>query len=205
MNDLIALVAPASAILAKALAGPQAALALRLLGRALLGDEEASLDSIVAALKGGDAELRLKLARAEADFQRADEGAAVELARLAYQDSDARRHELVQLETDAVNDRASARQRQQVTNDRTNAYLAYIVTVGFLLTIVLVAQTRTAGNDNPVLQTLLGVLGTGWVSIIAFFFGSSVGSREKNALIGEAAVPPKNVGIPEPAAGQGGR
>lgn len=205
MNDLIALVTPASPVLGKALAGAQAPLALRLLGRAVLADEDATPDAIADALKSGDADAKLKIARAEADFQRNADGAQSELANLFYQDAAGRRQALVQLETVAANDRAEARQRQQVTNDRTNAYLAYIVTVGFLLTIVLVARVNYEGQGNAVLQTLLGVLGAGWASIVAFYFGSSVGSREKNALLGEANTPSKNISVSDPAANGGGK
>lgn len=201
MNDLIALVTPASPVLGKALSGPNAAVALNLLGRAVLGDEEATPEAIADALKSGDADAKLKIARAEADFQRRTEDAAVTLARLQYQDAADKRHDLVQLETIAANDRASARHRQQVTNDRTNAYLAYLVTIGFLLTILLVARIDLQGPSNPVLQTLLGILGTGWASVMAFYFGSSVGSREKTALLGEATTPPKNISVAEPSTG----
>ena len=99
---------------------------------------------------------------------------------------------LAKMETVAANDRANARQSQQVTNDRTAAYLAYIVTVGFILMLLFVARVGVS-NQNPVIFTLLGILGTGWASIISFFYGSSVGSREKNSLLGEANTPPKNI------------
>lgn len=85
-----------------------------------------------------------------------------------------------------------------MTNDRTNSYLAYIVTVGFLLTIVLVSRQNNVTQGNGVLQTLLGILGTGWASIMAFYYGSSVGSREKTAIIGEANTPPKTTSVSSP-------
>ena len=39
-----------------------------------------------------------------------------------------------------------------------------------------------AGAAAP---TLLGVLGTSWVAIISSYFGSSLGSKEKTALLAE--------------------
>lgn len=203
MNDLVAMIAPVSSNMAKALTGPAAALALRLLGRAVLGDEDASPETIADALKNEDPDVRLKIARAEADFQRQAGDVQIELVRLANQNFADARQALIQMETVAANDRANARQRQQITNDRTNAYLAYIVTISFVLVILLVIRLQIGGNDTPVLNTLLGVLGTGWASIMTFYFGSSVGSREKTAVLGEATIQSKNVGVGSPTGLEG--
>lgn len=87
------------------------------------------------------------------------------------------------VEDTALKDRAAARLRQQITNDRTNAGLSYLVTVAFVLTIFLVATCDIDDRSNSVLHILLGVMGTGWASVISFYFGSSIGSKEKNPII----------------------
>jgi hypothetical protein len=82
-----------------------------------------------------------------------------------------------------------------MTHDTTSRYLAFSVTAAFfivLMALVIVPYSKGTGAtpfDNPVVQTLPGVLGTGWVSIISFYFGSSVGSKEKTALLSESVVP----------------
>ena len=152
------------------------------MGRALLQDEDATVDQLTDALKSDDADAHLKIASAEADFRRATVSVQIQLAQLANQDAASGRDALLQMETVAANDRANARQRQQVTNDRTNSYLAYIVTVGFLLTIILVSRPGAVNPNNGVLQTLLGILGTGWASIMAFYYGSSARPTPRRRL-----------------------
>lgn len=188
MEKLIALLMPMSPVLAAALGGRGADLALAALGRAIVQDDEAGADAIAAALSANDPDAPLKVRKAEADFQKQRADVEIELARIAAERAATSQQTLVTLEATAAAERASARQRQATTNDRTNAYLAYIVTLGFLLTICLVARN---GEGNAVLQTLLGVLGTGWVAVINFYYGSSIGSKEKNALLGEANISPK--------------
>lgn len=201
LNDLIALVAPASPALSKALSGPKGAQAVAILGRAVLEQDDASPDQLIDALKSGDPDIRLKISRAEADFQRANADLSTQLAEISLQNASDERRSLLERETLAASDRANARQRQQTTNDRTNSYLAFIVTIGFLLTILIVADRNYTGDGNPALQILLGILGTGWASMMAFYFGSSVGSREKTAILGDPA-PPKSPDVtPQLSAG----
>lgn len=195
IDDLIALIAPVSPVLAKALSGPNSDLAVSRLGRAILNDEDATIDSITEALKSGDPELRLKISSAEGTFLRQGDVAQIQLKQLDNQDAESGRQALVKLETVAANDRASARQRQQITNDRTTAYLSYIVTVGFFLTVAMVMARPIKADTNPVAFTLLGILGTSWTSVLAFYFGSSMGSREKTAVLGESSTPPKSVTV----------
>lgn len=201
LSELIQLVAPASPALSKALSGPKSAQAVAMLGRAVLDQDDATLDQLIDALKGGDPDIRLKISRAEADFQRANADLQVQLTGIAFQDASDARQSLLERETVAASDRADARQRQQTTNDRTNSYLAFIVTIGFLLTILIVAKRNYTGDGNPALQILLGILGTGWTSMMAFYFGSSVGSREKTAILGEPTPPKTSDVTSQPNAG----
>lgn len=80
----------------------------------------------------------------------------------------------------------SAQQRQIALHDKTNQWLAYGVTAGFFLLIVLLFFFPGSGaNDGArnLLFTLLGVVGTGWATIISYYFGSSMGSNQKSQTI----------------------
>ncbi|MBS0640633.1 MAG: hypothetical protein JSS43_12215 [Proteobacteria bacterium] len=68
--------------------------------------------------------------------------------------------------------------------------LAYGVSVGFFLLIYLLlfAQRQLSSEFRDLLLTMTGVVGTGWASIISFYFGSSVGSRTQNATLSTIAA-----------------
>lgn len=85
-------------------------------------------------------------------------------------------------------------QEQQLSHDRTNRTLAMTVTVGFFaliaavfgLTLVAHDLSPTANLVLNLLFTLLGVVATGWITIINFQFGSSASSAQKSATINTA-------------------
>lgn len=83
-------------------------------------------------------------------------------------------------------DPISARQRQIALHDETNKWLAYSVTGGFFLMIALLFIPGLGKVDDGVrnlLFTLLGVVGTGWATIISYYFGSSMGSNQKSQTL----------------------
>lgn len=70
--------------------------------------------------------------------------------------------------------------------DITPKLLALVVTLGFfgVLAFMLVQSVPVASRD--VLNIMLGSLGTAWISIIAYYFGSSNGSSRKTELLAKA-------------------
>lgn len=84
-------------------------------------------------------------------------------------------------------DPVSARQRQIILHDKTNNRLAYGVTAGFFLMIILLfipaLSINLAEGTKNILFTLLGVVATGWSNIIGYYFGSSAGSNQKSQTI----------------------
>jgi len=85
----------------------------------------------------------------------------------------------------AVEDRKSARDMQTTTQSIIPPLLSILVTVGFfgILAYLMVTPADTA---NTPLMIMLGSLGTAWTGIIAFYFGSSAGSRAKDQMLFES-------------------
>jgi plasmid maintenance system antidote protein VapI len=82
----------------------------------------------------------------------------------------------------AVQDRASARDMQKTTQSLIPPLLSLLVTVGFF-GILLYLMVKPADTANTPLMIMLGSLGTAWTGIIAFYFGSSAGSRAKDEML----------------------
>ncbi len=82
----------------------------------------------------------------------------------------------------AVDDRKSARDMQVGTQSFVPPLLSILVTGGFfgILSYLLINPTM---NPNPTILVMLGSLGTAWIQIIAFFFGSSAGSQNKDKFL----------------------
>jgi len=165
-KSIIAAVAPT---VGTALGGPFGALAGVVVQKALgvekPNDPGAADSAVNAALLTGDPEVLLKLKQAEADF-------TARMAELGLKPE--------QLAND---DRASARAREVAVKDHTPAYLAYAVTVGFFGTLAFLLWNGKPAVGGDALLVMLGSLGTAWAGIIAYYFGSSAGSKDKTAAL----------------------
>lgn len=83
----------------------------------------------------------------------------------------------------AANDRDSARQREVQVKDRTPAVLAALITVGFFSVLgYMLAKGLPEVGREPLL-IMLGALGSAWTGVVAYYFGSSAGSRDKDYTI----------------------
>ena len=80
-----------------------------------------------------------------------------------------------------VEDRNSARIYNK--EDNTPKMLAYIVTLGFFSLLVLHTYSAVPQESANIMNIMIGSLGTAWVSIINYYFGSSLGSRMKTNMI----------------------
>jgi hypothetical protein len=81
----------------------------------------------------------------------------------------------------AYNDKASARDMQKTVKSWVPPFLAIAVTLGFFG--ILVALMLKLTSQNPEIDIMLGSLGSAWVGIISFYFGSSAGSQAKDQLL----------------------
>lgn len=164
-KQIISAVAP---VLGATLGGPLGGLAGNVLASAL-GVDPADPKALENAVLSQSPETVAKIRLAE-----------IELEKQAQQ------HE-IDLEQINAQDRNSARQREMAVRDKTPAILAYAITAGFFGTLgyLLVAGKPATGGDA--LLVMLGALGTAWAGVIAYYFGSSMGSKDKTAALASAA------------------
>jgi hypothetical protein len=158
--------------------GPFTAMAAGAVGKALgIGkiapDPDAISDAIVAA-QAKDPETFLKLKAADNDFKE-------HMAQLGYADVE----KLSELD---IADRASARSREIAVRDKTPRFLAYAVTFGFFGLLWMLAFRSVPESSKSILDVMVGSLGTAWIGIINYYFGSSSGSAAKTQILADAAT-----------------
>jgi hypothetical protein len=86
----------------------------------------------------------------------------------------------IDLERISNEDRDSARNREVSLRDWTPRVLAGLITVGYfgVLFWMLRFGLPNTGSSEALL-VMLGALGTAWGGVVAYYFGSSAGSKEK--------------------------
>lgn len=167
-KSIIGTVAPGLATL---LGGPLAGTAVGAITQALGLGPDTSEAQLAAAVKNATPEQLLAIKKADQDF-------AIRMRELDLEP-----------EKLAGVDRASARDREARTGDTlTPRTLAVAVTVGFfgVLGYLMVYGAPKQGGDA--LLIMLGSLGTAWAGIMAYYFGSSSGSRENQATLRQVAT-----------------
>ena len=159
-KQIIASVAP---LIGTAIGGPFGALAGTLIHQALgTGGDDKALE---AALTSGDPEALLKLKTASQEFE-------VRMRELGISEDKLR-----------FDDTANARAREIALKDHTPAILAYAVTVGFFGTLGFMLVNGKPATGGDALLVMLGSLGTAWAGIVAYYFGSSSGSKRKDEAL----------------------
>lgn len=83
----------------------------------------------------------------------------------------------------AADDRNSARQREIAVKDRMPAVLAILITAGFFGTLGYMLRYGVPPEGSEVLYMMLGTLGTAWIGVIGYYYGTSAGSQTKNQII----------------------
>lgn len=160
-------VAPA---LATALGGPAAGGAVKFLAEKLLGKPDASEAEVAAAISGATPEQIEALRKLDQDYV------------LALSDK------VVALEKIDADDRASARGREVALHDPMVGWLAIVISAGFFSLLALLAFRSVPAENRDIIMTMVGVLGTAWIGVTTYYFGTSSGSRSKDAVIGRMAA-----------------
>ena len=155
LDDGLSLLTTVAPTIASMLGGPlagQAVTALEgVLGLTPTGDKDASLK----ALAGATPEQLLTL-------KQEDNRHAEALAKLGL-DADSL----------AASDRDSARKREMAVKDYTPSILAIGLTVGFFGLLGWLVGHEPPAGSRDILNIMLGSLGTGWITMLAYYFGSS--------------------------------
>ena len=165
--DWKAIVATVAPTLATALGGPLAGVAVKSIAGKLLDRPDATAEEVEQAVLGADPQTLVRLKEIDAEFKKSMTDAGVKLEQIA------------------ADDRANARSREIQVKDHTPAILAYVVTIGFFGTLAFMLINGKPATGGDALLVMLGSLGTAWAAIIAYFFGSSAGSRKKDEAISQ--------------------
>lgn len=158
VGPLLGQVAPT---IATALGGPLAGLAAKTLSTVLLGKEDGSEAEIAKALQGASPDQLAAIKKIDADFK----------TRMAELEID--------LERIVAGDRDSARKREVALGDHTPKILAAAITIGFFGILFWMFVHGVPKNGNEALLLMLGALQTAFTGVIAYYFGSSAGSKAK--------------------------
>lgn len=162
MEAILNLVRTVAPSIASAVGGPLAGMATRAISEALLGKPDGTEQELENAVASATPEQLLALKKAEQEF-------AVKMRELD-----------IDLERISNADRDSARSREVSLRDWTPRVLAGLITVGYfgVLFWMLRFGLPNTGSSEALL-VMLGALGTAWGGVVAYYFGSSAGSKEK--------------------------
>lgn len=163
---ILATVAP---LIGTALGGPFGGLAGTVLSK-YLGSTDAK--TMETAITSGDPDILLKMKQADAEFSEHMKTLSISEESLIYAD------------------KADARAREIAVKDKTPAVLAGSVTVGFFGLLAFLCFGTPPAASLTILNIMIGALGTAWVGIINYYFGSSSGSAAKSETLAKIASAP---------------
>jgi len=144
------------------LAGPAGNLAASLLSKIpALKVASPTIDGVMTALENAEMtpELSAQLQEAELAYKQ-------QMQKMGFD------HE-TDLAKIAADDRASARTMQIQTKSWITPALATLITVGFFGLLVLTMFHVAPAGSEKILDVMTGALGTAWISIVNYYFGSS--------------------------------
>lgn len=166
MDKILNLVRTVAPSIASAVGGPLAGMATKAISEALLGKPDGTEAELLQAAERATPEQLLALKKAENDF-------AIQMRELD-----------IDLERIANDDRNSARNREVKTKDWTPRILAALITLGYFGALFyMLSNGLPQHGGSEAMLVMLGTLGTAWGGVVAYYFGSSAGSREKNDTI----------------------
>jgi len=165
MNEFLMGIAPT---VASALLGPLGGVAIAGLGK-IFGLDAATQSDITKIITEGKVspEQLAEIKKLELQYQNDEKERGFRYAELEFKDTQ------------------SAREMQIATSSSVPAVLSYLITAGFF-GILGFMLTDAYVSSEPLL-VMLGSLGTAWVAVVNYWFGSSHGSQIKSDLLSKRA------------------
>ncbi len=169
--DWKALVKTIAPSIGTALGGPLGGIAGTALSRALGVSEDTYKDEAAMAtvIQGASPDQLLSLKRADQDF-------ALQMQKLGFENVEA-------LAAISAGDRANARAREIQTQDWTPRLLGLLITVGFFGLLSYLLRFEPPAGSRDILNIMLGSLGSAWIGVVTYYFGSSSDSARKTEII----------------------
>jgi len=161
-GPLLGSVAPT---IATALLGPVGGMAVKAVSNALFGHENGTEDDIMTALANPTGDQLAQLKKIDADFKVQMKSLDIDLEEISEQDRD------------------SARKMEMSTRSWLPEVLAILVTAGFFGIIIFILKFGLPESGKEAILLLVGSLGTAWTGVMAFYFGSSAGSKQKTEAL----------------------
>lgn len=178
-KDLTGVVAKLAPTIAAGLGGPLAGTAVAALedvfGIKTEGTASDKKEALVAALSGATADQLAAMKKADQDY-------ALAMQKAGFENIEA-------LEKIASGDRDSARKREMEVKDNTPKILACVITLGFFAALAVLMFGSIPAASRDILNIMLGTLGTAWIAVVTYYYGSTAGSAEKSKLLA-ASTPP---------------
>lgn len=169
--DIKKIVSTVAPWIGAALGGPLGSAAVGVVADAL-GLSDKTEASINRALSGVTPEQMLAIKVADHTF-------AARMQELGYADTK-------DIEALAAADRKDARDMQRATLSMVPALLSAGVTIGYFAVLIGMMTGALRVSDSQALMLMLGSLGTAWGGVMAYWFGSTSGSREKTQIIAQS-------------------
>lgn len=110
-----------------------------------------------------------------------DQIAAVKMAEIDFQKF--LKEHSIKIEEVHARDRADARKLLSATASPVPALLSFMVTAGYFGILIGMMTDVLNVADSQALLIMLGSLGTAWGMVMAFWFGTTKSSSEKNEII----------------------
>jgi len=163
MIELLKTLAP---MIGTALGGPLGGAAAAFIADKL-GIESKTVEAVTEVLNSGKMtpEQIAQIKLAEIDFQKFLKQNAIELEKVHAED------------------RSSARAMLAAVRSKVPAWLSFIVTLGYFGILGGMMTNTLEIKDSQALLLMLGSFSTAWGMVMAFWFGTTAGSAQKNELL----------------------
>lgn len=150
--------------IATALGGPLAGIAAGFVAEKL-GLSDKTIEGVKASIAGATPEQFVQMKQIDADLQKYFASLDIDIFKLETADRD------------------SARRREVEVKDNTPRILAYAITAGFFGILLYIMVRGFPADNKEVLIYMLGSLNTAWTGIMAYYYGTTKGSADKNKLL----------------------